>query len=590
MNRMRLRGIFLFLSLGMSVATEVYAADEPPVFGLDPIHKTSAFVGLAYSNSIRLSAYDPDGDALSYSMDSGPDWLSVGNDGSLSGTPSVDDVGIEEVTVRVEDIDGFDTAILSIPVLPAPVSTGRPNVLYILADDLGYSDISAQGWADLEFETPSIDAIFHEGMYFRAGFVSNSVCAPSRAGLMTGRMGSRFGFESNFGNAIAGGVGSTIGLDPNQKTLADVLKVAGYKTFCVGKWHLGENASLFHPNVRGFDEFFGLIGGSRNYTYLENPASDKEIRNNQQVVVEPPDLYVTDFFTDKALDYIEEQTQNNPDQPWFMYMSYTAPHGPMDAKEIDISRVPLAAHYGSDYTKDVPVREVLKDGSVSTYKLRDNDALRRIYGAMVLNMDDNVGRLLHKLGELGIAENTLVIFHSDNGGPLRGANWSFNKGLRGAKGNLWEGGVRVPFAFQWPGVIPAGQVGGMDLAVSSLDLMPTFAAISGADQLQQIHTDGMNLMPLLRGRISTLPERQLFWRRGSTQQISTRSDGWKYYKNRNTGDEYVFDHRTTAGEYGGNQVITNPDKLSELQAEYAAFEASIPDPHWNADGELLARN
>ncbi|RCL33888.1 MAG: hypothetical protein DBX01_05085 [Puniceicoccaceae bacterium] len=561
---------------------------SPAEFMSDIIYKPSAFVDTVYTNTIAQSAYDLDGDTLLYSIDTGPSWLSMTADGALSGTPSSQDIGSHTLNVMVADVDGIDTATVSINVLPEPSPNAQPNILYILADDLGFSDIGAQGWTDLEYITPNIDTIFETGMMFQAGFVSNSVCAPSRAGLMTGRMGSRFGFESNFSTSIAGDVDSSIGLDPNQDTLADVLKAAGYKTFCVGKWHLGDNEALFHPNERGFDHFFGILGGSRNYTYLSAPAVAKQIKNNGVNVSDPTDIYVTDFFTDKALDYITDQTENAPNQPWFLYMSFTAPHGPMDAKELDIKRVPLTDHFGDDSSVDIPVRELLEDGTISRYNLRSNDALRRIYAAMVVNMDDNVGRLLHKLGALGIAENTLVVFHSDNGGPLKGKNWSLNLGLRGEKGSLWEGGVRVPFAVQWPGVIPAGQVGGMNLPVSSLDLMPTFAAISGADQHKQIHTDGINLMPLLRGRIESLPERKFYWRRGNAQQISTRIGDFKYYKNRNTGEEYLFDHSTSASEYGGNLVGMNLTKLNEMQLAYATFESAIPDPHWNAEGELLA--
>ncbi|NDV60901.1 sulfatase-like hydrolase/transferase [Puniceicoccales bacterium CK1056] len=568
--------------------TDGIAVPIAPVFAMDTIYRASAFVGEDYANSIAFTAYHENGEALTYTKLSNPSWLIVDADGSLSGTPTAGDIGENTFSVQVTSAGGTDTATLSLYVVEAPQPTVRPNILYILADDLGYMDVSAHNHPDLEFETPNIDSIFDSGVLFTAGFVSNSVCAPSRAGLMTGRYGSRFGYESNFSTTIAGGAGSTIGLDANQDTIASVLKAVGYRTFCVGKWHLGENETLFHPNVRGFDEFFGIIGGSRNYVKTTGLSDEKVLKNNYTVVAEPSDMYLTDFFTDQALTYITDEATSNPDQPWFLYMSYTAPHGPMDAREEDVLRVPLAGLFGGNYSRSIPTNILRMDGIVQTGSTANNDELRRIYGAMVLSMDDNIGRLMHRLGELGIADKTLVVFHSDNGGPGKGSNWSLNRTLRGTKGSLWEGGIRVPFAIQWPGTIPSGQVIGYDVPVSAIDMLPTFAAISSADQIMDIRTDGANLMPLLRGRVSTLGDRQLFWRRGTTLQIAIRSGDWKYYKNRNTGDEYLFDHSAGSGEYSGNQAVSNPSKLAELQAEYADLEAAMPYPHWNADGELLA--
>jgi hypothetical protein len=202
-------------------------------------------------------------------------------------------------------------------------------------------------------------------------------------------------------------------------------------------------------------------------------------------------------------------------------------------------------------------------------------------------MDDNVGRLLNRLGALGIADRTLVVFHSDNGGPMQGSNWSRNNPLRGTKGSLWEGGLRVPFAIQWPGRIPAGQVVGYDTPISALDMMPTFAAVSGADQVQDIRTEGVNLMPLLRGRVASLPPRRLYWRRGTATQVAIRDGGWKYYRNRNTGEDFLFDHATDGSEWW-NEAPGNPAKVAELAAAYADYEATLPDPHWSGDGERLA--
>ena len=448
-------------------------------------------------------------------------------------------------------------------------SAVQPNILYILADDLGYADLSVQGWADLEFTTPHIDSIFTGGARFKAGYVSNSVCAPSRAGLLTGRSGNRFGFESNIPHAFAELPGSRIGLDPGQKTIADVLKGAGYKTYAIGKWHVGDNDDLFHPNLRGFDEFYGMIGGSRSYFQLTAYDHLDSVQSNGVWITEPEDMYVTDFLTDQALTYISDQTASHPDQPWFMYMSYTAPHSPMHAKAEDIARVPLANHFSGS----------------------SDNINRQIYGAMVVSMDDNVGRLLNSLDALGISSNTVVVFHSDNGGPLKGQNWSINSPLKGNKGSLWEGGVRVPFAISWPGTIPAGQVFDHDCPVSSLDMMPTFAAVSGADHIEEIRTDGINLMPLLTNAVTTSSPRMLFWRRGIKAQVAIRSGNWKFYHNRSNGEICLYDLSSGADE-STNKKSTEPAILARLQSEYAEWEATLPDPAWGAwmenNGPLFA--
>lgn len=422
----------------------------------------------------------------------------------------------------------------------------KPNILYILADDLGYADLSVQG--QKKFQTPNIDSIFEQGVRFTNGHVSNSVCAPSRAGLITGRLGSYFGFEANLPHKSYA-PHSTIGLDPEQKTIADVLKPAGYKSFCIGKWHLGYNVELFHPNRRGFDEFVGLLGGSRSYFKIDYNRGNS-LQHNGEYLEEPDDMYITDFLTDKAIGLIRDHHAESPEQPFFMYMSYTAPHHPMDAKESDLARV-------TNITKEP----------------------RRTYVAMVLSMDDNIGRLQACLEELGIADNTMVVFMSDNGGPI-GKNGSWNGQLRGGKGSLFEGGVRVPFGMKWPGVIPAGQVN--NAFVSSVDLMPTFAAISGADQLQPIVSDGMDLIPMLTGKVKDYPNRLFFWRRGNMTNVAARYRNYKYIHNRRNETEYLFDlHKDP---YEKNNLINAEPKYAEvLRKIQAKWEATLPDPSFSSD-------
>ncbi len=426
----------------------------------------------------------------------------------------------------------------------------KPNILYILADDLGYADLSIHGCK--QYQTPNIDSIFNNGVRFTQGYVSNSVCAPSRAGLLTGRMGSQFGFEANFPHKEASKPGSTIGLDPKEKTIADVLKPAGYRSYCIGKWHLGDNVDLFHPNLRGFDDFLGFIGGSRSYWKLEGEKKDEihSLQHNSTFLEEDDDFYITDYLTDKAINFITKQKKKSPEEPFFMYMSYTAPHAPMHAKESDLARV-------SHIEKEK----------------------RRIYAGMVLSLDDNVGRLLKCLKSLNILENTMVVFMSDNGGPTR-HNGSWNGKLRGQKGTLWEGGIRVPYAIQWKGKIPAGQVN--DTPVISLDLLPTFAAISGADKLSKVVTDGVDLMPLLTNKVDSISKRNFFWRRGKMTQVAMRNEKYKYYYNRRTDHEFLFDIKDGNEKGSANLADKLPEVVSEMRKAYKRFEKNVQEPAWKS--------
>jgi len=262
----------------------------------------------------------------------------------------------------------FILAIWSMTLLAA--SADKPNIILILADDLGYADLSVQGCK--QFDTPHIDSIFKNGVRFTRGYVSNSVCAPSRAGLLTGRFGSRFGFEANLPKA-SHKPDSIIGLDPKQRTIANIMKAGGYKTYCIGKWHLGYNVKLFHPQKRGFDHFFGLLGGSRSYWPMENGDKGKVLQEDGNYLIEKKmkKFYLTDLLTDKAIEYIKKNHGKTDAPPFFMYLSYTAPHGPWHAKPEDIARV---------------------KGDVKNQR-------RKVYGGMVINMDDNVGRLLKCLDD-----------------------------------------------------------------------------------------------------------------------------------------------------------------------------------------------
>ena len=420
---------------------------------------------------------------------------------------------------------------------PAFGKTAQPNILLILADDLGYADLGIQGCR--QFKTPNIDSIAKNGVRCRQGYVSNSVCAPSRAGMLSGRIG--IGFESNLPH------NSLHGLDVEVETMADVLKSAGYKTFCIGKWHLGY-LPQFHPNQRGFDEFYGLLGGSRSYFALKKTDQHTAIERNGQVEPDPPGSYLTDRLTDGAIDYIESHAKQNPDQPFFMYLSYTAPHGPMHAK-------PGAAE---KFTK------------IKNKK-------RQIYAAMVTALDEGVGKVLQTLEKNGLTQNTLVVFMSDNGGPTD-HNASSNKPLKGKKGTLWEGGVRVPFMMQWPAKIPARQE--LDEPVVSLDLLPTFGSAAGIRH--PLKTDGINLMPLFSGAGKGTAARDFYWRRGDKRSCALRAGRFKWVESRGTSEQWLFDLEADMGEKN-NLLGQFPEVAEKMEKKYSQWEASIPDPAFRSD-------
>ncbi|MGC6427529.1 MAG: sulfatase-like hydrolase/transferase [Akkermansiaceae bacterium] len=361
----------------------------------------------------------------------------------------------------------------------------KPNILMILADDMGYGDLGCMGSKVLQ--TPHLDALAKSGVLCTQGYVPSSVCSPSRAGILTGRDPRRFGYEGNLNkgpNAYPTRP-ELQGLPVTEHTLADHLKSAGYATGLIGKWHQGMSAP-FHPNVRGFDHFVGMLSGS--HTFFLKPEKHK-LEGNGTPLTEFSNSYITDFFTDECVKFIDDKKE----QAWFLFASYNAPHTPMEATEEDLARFP----------------------NIQNKK-------RRIYAAMMYALDRGVGRLVKKLSESGQLEDTLIVFFSDNGGATNNASW--NGPLSGRKGTLAEGGVRVPFIFSWPGTIPSDKTFGKP--VSALDLLPTFMAAAGKkplalrkapgyeDRKNRLKTapfDGINLLPALQGKREN-PPRLLHWR------------------------------------------------------------------------------
>lgn len=355
-----------------------------------------------------------------------------------------------------------------------------PNLIVIMTDDLGYADVGFNG--SREIVTPHIDSIAANGVRFTNGYVSYSVCSPSRAGFITGRYQQRFGYERN---PRFEPHNRESGLPLSETTLADGLRKVGYRSGIIGKWHLGAHPDL-HPLQRGFDEFFGHLGGGHRYFPEELTIKNTEDAKNESdsyrlwILRDHTPVrttqYLTDEFSDEAVRFLEK----NRNTPFFLFLSYNAPHSPLQAPEAYLDRYP----------------------AIKNLK-------RRTYAAMVSAVDDGVGRLLGKLRELGLEENTLVFFLSDNGGPTNN-NASNNRPLRGVKSDLWEGGIRVPFAAQWPAQLAAGSV--YSEPVISLDIFATIAALAEVPVDPDRPLDGVNLIPYLEGEVTTRPHDTLYWR------------------------------------------------------------------------------
>lgn len=430
----------------------------------------------------------------------------------------------------------------------AKAAATLPNILVLLADDLGYADLGIQGSKDIA--TPQIDSIAKSGVRFTAGYVSSAMCSPSRAGLLTGRSQSRFGHDINWEPEWPVDPKDTRGLPLTEKTFGDHLKPAGYHTGVVGKWHLGE-APPFHPHKRGFDEFFGFIGGGHNYptdTYRDTPPlSHYNTRLERDGAPQPTAPgYLTTLLGEESAAFIHR----NKEKPWMLYAAFNAPHTPLQATPELLERVNHIA-----------------------------DEKRRTYAAMVVGMDDAIGRILQQLREDGLEERTLVFFLSDNGGPPED-NASNNAPLRGRKGQMWEGGIRVPFIFQWKGVIPAGKT--YDRPVSSMDILPTALAAAGMSSIASEKLDGVDLLPYLTGKKSGDPHEMLFWRIAERSIWAVRSGDHKLVKQGAKIALYDLSKDTREARDLASKL---PDEQARLQKAFDAWHATLEEPRWTVYGK-----
>jgi len=411
----------------------------------------------------------------------------------------------------------------------------KPNIILILADDLGYADTGFQGCKDIP--TPNIDSIATNGVIFTNGYVSCPICAPTRAGLLAGRYQQRFGFEHNPGpEAYAE---EDFGLPLSEKTLAERLKPLGYATGMFGKWHLGYKPELTPPK-RGFDEFFGFLSGANNY--LPNARRDPRnpLLRGMEPIKEKEKEYLTDAFGREAVAFIEK----HKDHPFFLYLPFNAVHSPLEAAP------------------------KFKDKFAGI-----EDPTRRTYATMLAAMDDAIGRVLSKLREHKLEENTLIFFLSDNGGPTPQTS-SRNDPLRGYKGQMYEGGIRIPFAIQWKSHIPSGKK--IHQPIISLDVLPTVLAAVGSPPSPEDKLDGVNLLPFLKGETDKPPHDRLFWRMG--RQYAARVGDWKLVCVEGKAKE-LYNLAEDISEKN-DLSAKNPDKLKELQTAYDEWNAKNIPARW----------
>ena len=422
----------------------------------------------------------------------------------------------------------------------------RPNIVVIVADDMGYADIGIHGSKDIP--TPNIDALAADGIRFTNAYVSGPYCSPTRAGLMTGRYQQRFGHEFNLA------ADADVGLPLSQTTMADYLKAAGYRTALFGKWHLGAGPR-FHPMARGFDEFFGFLGGEHSYLN-PTPTGRNPVLDGWKPVTELG--YLTDVLADKAVDFIQRQKS----RPFFLYLAFNAVHTPMDTTDKYYARFPRIA-----------------------------DSQRRTYAAMLSAMDDGIGKTLAALRAAKLDENTVVFFFSDNGGPTMPTttvNASSNSPLRGSKRQTWEGGIRVPFIMRWKGQLARGLI--YERPIIQLDVLPTALSAAKIDVPQNTKFDGVNLLPFLTQNESGIPHDVLYWRLGGMMAI--RKGDWKLVKTREGRlrdlDPSVLSDLSAAELYNladdlsetKNVAAMHPEKVKELAEIWQQWNKQLAKPAW----------
>ena len=484
---------------------------------------------------------------------------------------------------------------------PAAPAAGQrpPNVILIMADDLGFNDITLTGTGIAGVPTPNIDAIGRQGVSFANGYAGNATCAPSRAALMTGRYPTRFGYEftptdtrlpkwfptsvfrpdAMFARNIASfrtdwehkpifdeeaaakaPPAGAKGVPASEITIAEQMKSRGFHTIHLGKWHLGE-AKGMRPEDQGFDESLGFIIGGQMFL----PENDPNVVNSKQDF-DPidrflwanlpysvqfngsprfaPDRYMTDYLTDQAIAGIRA----NRNRPFFMYLAYNAPHTPLQALKADYDALP----------------------QIKDHRLR-------VYAAMVRALDRGVGKVMAELKAQGLDDNTLVIFSSDNGGAHYIGLPEINRPYRGWKATFYEGGTHVPFMMRWPGRIAPNST--YQAPISHFDIFATASAVAGAPLPTDRPVDGVDVLPFVNGTAAGIPHQTLFWRSGNYRVV--RDGDWKLQSLDRPRGNLLFDLSTDPTEKN-DVAAANPTVVAALLAKLADHDARQKPPAWDA--------
>ncbi len=419
------------------------------------------------------------------------------------------------------------------------------NVVMIVADDLGYADLGVTGNTD--FKTPHLDSIAQQGTRFTQFYVTAAVCSPSRAGFLTGQYQQRFGHDNN------GSGPPPFGLPLDQVIMPQHFKAAGYATGMVGKWHLGEGPGM-HPMDRGFDAFVGHLGGGHSFFKPEDPAKDLILDGREKANWNG---YLTTYFGERSVEFIRKHA----DEPFFLYLSFNAPHTPMHPRESDM---PNLTHIETER--------------------------RRKYASMMIAMDEAVGMVLDELKSKGIHDNTMVVFFSDNGGPQPGdpsVNGSNNRPLRSGKAKTYEGGLRVPMLMRLPGVVPAGAT--YDKPVISLDLLPTFMAGIGRTPIDGTNLDGVNLLPFIRGEVEGRPHERLYWRLGASMALiegdhkllwPSREGGLPDDPDRTDFSRVELYNLASDPSERNNLAKSQPERVERMKQAWLDWDKTLAKPLW----------
>jgi arylsulfatase A-like enzyme len=407
----------------------------------------------------------------------------------------------------------------------------RPNIIFILTDDMGYGDLSCYGRTD--YSTPNIDKLASQGMKFTNAYSGAPVCTPTRVSFITGRYPARIPIGL-FEPLVPQGRDSAYGITPEYPTVATRLANAGYETALVGKWHLGF-LPIHYPLKNGYQYFFGMLSGATDYISHRSDGRVDDLHEMDSIVHRKG--YLTDLLAEKAVEYIKREHA----KPFFLTMNFNAPHWPWQQKG------------DQPYSENVSMQT---GGSADTYK------------AMMQSLDEAVGRIMQALEEAGHAKNTIVIFTNDNGGE----RYSNQAGLAGKKLSLWEGGIKVPAFVRWPEKIRAGST--TDQLAITMDWTATILAAGNA-KLKKGEIDGMDMLPVLTAKTKAT-DRSLYWRLAQRAHQKAMRDGkWKYLQDEK--GEYLFDLSTDKSE-SSNLKDKFPDIFSSLQKKYQAWEKTLLDP------------